>query len=74
MLMGTWFLFSAMGNYVAGWISSLTGSSEQGANSGALDIVATISVYQTIGLVSIAVGVFIFVLTPMLKRRMHGVH
>ncbi|HCX27393.1 MAG TPA: MFS transporter, partial [Cellvibrionales bacterium] len=74
MLMGTWFLFSAMGNYVAGWISSLTGSSDPGANSGALDVAATISVYQTIGLVSIAVGVFIFVLTPMLKRRMHGVH
>ena len=28
MLMGTWFLFSAMGNYVAGWISALTGSSK----------------------------------------------
>jgi POT family proton-dependent oligopeptide transporter len=39
-----------------------------------LDVAATISVYQTIGLISIAVGVFIFVLTPMLKRRMHGVH
>ncbi|MBT5922123.1 MAG: peptide MFS transporter [Cellvibrionales bacterium] len=74
MLMGTWFLFSAMGNYVAGWISSLTGSNAPGANSGALDVAATISVYQTIGLISIAVGVFIFVLTPMLKRRMHGVH
>ena len=74
MLMGTWFLFSAMGNYVAGWISSLTGSSAPGATNGALDIMATISVYQTIGLVSIAVGVFIFLLTPLLKRRMHGVH
>ena len=74
MLMGTWFLFSAMGNYVAGWISSLTGSTAKGATNGALDVVATISVYQTIGLVSIAVGVFIFLLTPLLKRRMHGVH
>ena len=74
MLMGTWFLFSAMGNYVAGWISSLTGSTAKGATNGALDVVATISVYQTIGLVSIAVGLFIFALTPLLKRRMHGVH
>ena len=74
MLMGTWFLFSAMGNYVAGWISSLTGSSAPGATNGALDVMATISVYQTIGLVSIAVGIFIFLLTPLLKRRMHGVH
>jgi POT family proton-dependent oligopeptide transporter len=74
MLMGTWFLFSAMGNYVAGWISSLTGSTAKGATNGALDVVATISVYQTIGLVSIAVGLFIFALTPLLKRHMHGVH
>jgi POT family proton-dependent oligopeptide transporter len=78
MLMGTWFLFSAMGNYVAGWISSLTGSTakeaSKGASNGALDVLATISVYQTIGLVSIGVGLLIFALTPLLKRRMHGVH
>ncbi len=73
MLMGTWFLFSAMGNYVAGWISSLTGSSKAGA-AGSIDVVATISVYQTIGLISMGIGVGLLLLTPTLRKAMHGVH
>ncbi|WP_417455769.1 peptide MFS transporter [Kordiimonas sp.] len=74
MLMGTWFLFTALGNYVAGWISSLTGSSGHGADSGTLDIVATIDVYTTIGYLSGGVGIFILLLTPLLRKGMHGVH
>lgn len=74
MMMGTWFLFTALGNYVAGWISSLTGSSGHGADSGQLDIVATMDVYSTIGFMSVGVGVLILVLTPLLRKYMHGVH
>lgn len=74
MMMGTWFLFTALGNYVAGWISSLTGSSGHGADSGQLDIQAVIDVYANIGYLSIGVGVFILVLTPLLKKGMHGVN
>lgn len=74
MMMGTWFLFTALGNNLAGVISALTGSGGHGASSGALDIAATISVYNTIGLVSVGVGVFILVLTPLLRKGMHGVH
>ncbi|PCI60936.1 MAG: MFS transporter [Kordiimonadales bacterium] len=74
MMMGTWFLFSALGNYVAGWISSLTGSGGHGADAGLLDVAATIEVYTTIGYGSVGVGVFILLLTPLLKKYMHGVH
>ncbi|WP_255833600.1 peptide MFS transporter [Kordiimonas sp. SCSIO 12603] len=74
MMMGTWFLFTALGNYVAGWISSLTGSGEHGGDSGTLDIGAVISVYTDIGLLSVGVGIFILVLTPIMRKRMHGVH
>lgn len=74
MMMGTWFLFTALGNYVAGWISSLTGSGGHGADSGQLDIVAVIDVYTDIGYLSVGVGVFILVLTPLLKKAMHGVN
>lgn len=74
MLMGTWFLFTALGNYVAGWISSLTGSGGHGADSGMLDIIATMDVYTTIGYLSVGVGVFILLLTPILRKGMHGVH
>lgn len=74
MVMGTWFLFSSLGNFVAGWISSLTGSGGHGASAGALDVDATMSVYNDIGLLSIGVGVVIFLLTPLMRKHMHGVH
>ncbi len=74
MLMGTWFLFTALGNYVAGWISALTGGGGHGADSGTLDIVATMDVYSTIGYLSVGVGVFILLVTPLLRKGMHGVH
>jgi len=74
LMMGTWFLFSALGNYVAGWISSLTGSSAHGVDSGQLDIIATMDVYTTIGYMSMGVGIFILLLTPLMKKGMHGVH
>lgn len=74
MMMGTWFLFTALGNYVAGWISSLTGSTAHGAAAGELDLAATMSVYTQIGYISIGVGVLILVLTPLLNKGMHGRH
>ena len=74
MMMGTWFLFTSLGNYVSGWISSLTGSSGHGAGSDLLDTASIIDVYGKIGWTSIGVGLFIFIVTPMLKKRMHGVH
>lgn len=74
MVMGTWFLFTALGNYVAGWISSLTGAEGHGAEAGALDLAATMQVYTQIGLISIGVGVFIIILTPILKKGMHGIN
>jgi POT family proton-dependent oligopeptide transporter len=74
MMMGTWFLFTALGNNVAGWISSLMGSDQHGVAAGTLDMNATMELYYIIGYVSAGVGIFIFVLTPLLKKWMHGVH
>ena len=74
MMMGTWFLFTALGNNVAGVISGWTGSGGHGAEAGLLDVGAVISVYTNIGLLAIGVGILIFVLTPILKKRMHGIH
>mgnify|MGYP000288837632 FL=1 len=71
MMMGTWFLFTALGNNVAGWISSLTGSD---VTVGTLDIAATINVYTTIGIGSIGLGLFVILITPFLKKGMHGIH
>lgn len=74
MMMGTWFLFTALGNNVAGWISSMMGSTEEGVASGTLDLAATMELYTMIGFISVGIGVFILVLTPLLKKGMHGVH
>lgn len=74
MMMGTWFLFTALGNNVAGWISSLMGSDEVGVASGTLDMASTMDLYYIIGYVSAGVGIFILALTPLLKKGMHGVH
>jgi len=71
MMMGTWFLFTALGNNVAGWISSLTGSD---VTVGTLDIAAVINVYTTIGIGSIGLGLFVILITPFLKKGMHGIH
>jgi proton-dependent oligopeptide transporter, POT family len=73
MVMGTWFLFMAVGNYMAGWISSLMGAGGHGIESGKLDMTATMDVYNMIGIVSVGVGIFIFTVTPFLKKRMHGI-
>jgi len=73
MMMGTWFLFTALGNFVAGWISSLAGADGGEGAAGLLDLGATIGLYYRIGLLSVGVGVFILALTPLMQKRMHGV-
>lgn len=74
MMMGTWMLFMAVGNYMAAWISSSMGVDGHGSSSAELDMAATMGVYTTIGYVSIGVGIFIFLMTPLLKKGMHGIH
>ncbi len=50
------------------------GSSEHGVAAGTLDVEATIELYTMIGVVSAGIGLFILVITPLLKKGMHGVH
>lgn len=74
MMMGTWFLFTALGNYVAGVISALAGADAHGGgDAGLLDLPATIGIYYRIGALSVVVGLIIFALTPLMQKRMHGV-
>ena len=76
MMMGMWFLFTSLANYTAGFISSLLGSKEgHGGGDGALlDLATTINVYDNLGLFSMGIGLFLFILTPKLKKWMNGVH
>lgn len=70
MMMGVWFLASAGANYIASLIAGLTG-----ADPGSEDALANVlAVYTQVGLLAIAVAVGLLLLSPWLRRGMHGIH
>lgn len=73
MMMGFWFLATALANYVAGVIASLTGGAGHNAGS-AVDVANTIDVFTQVGLICMGVGVVIVLISTLMKRWMHGVH
>lgn len=69
LMMGTWFLSTAGGNYIGGMIAQATG----GHGAEVANAVATpvLDVYQKIGWVAIAVGVGVILVSPLVKKLMH---
>ena len=66
LMMGTWFLASAAGNFIGGLIARATASgAEEGSTS------QVVEVYTQIGWVAIGVGVAVFVISPLVRRLMH---
>ncbi|HEY6559955.1 MAG TPA: peptide MFS transporter [Polyangiaceae bacterium] len=79
MMMGTWFLASAFAQYIAGLIAMLTGVSgedESGARIPAPQDTVMIygDVFGTIAMVAVAVGVLVVAVSPVLAKRMRGIH
>jgi len=72
MAMGTFFLFIAIGNYKAGYLSSLMGAGGHGG--GALDMEVTMDLFAKAGGASVGIGILLLILTPWLRKRMHGIH
>ena len=72
---GMWFFASAAGNYVAGLIARAT-SSESSSVSGEVYNLAQkqsfIDVYTDVGLMAIGCGIVLALITPLLKKLMHG--
>ena len=68
LMMGTWFLSTAGGNYIGGLIAQATGGhgGDETESAGAV-----LDVYSQIGWVAIAVGVGVIVVSPLVKRLMH---
>lgn len=66
LIMGAWFFATAGGNYVAGMIGAATGGED-----GAMSRESTLSIYWSIGLVAIGVGIFVIAISFMVKRWMH---
>jgi POT family proton-dependent oligopeptide transporter len=62
LLMGTWFLASATGNFAAGLIARATGAA--GGAAGVIDV------YGNVGWTAVAVGGGIILLAPFLSRHL----
>lgn len=74
LIMGAWFFATAGGNYIGGMIAAATGAEHVGGAETAATIEAklrVLDVYQTIGWISVGVGVLVMILAPIVKRYMH---
>ena len=69
LIMGTWFFASATGNFVAGLIAAATGSEAASGEGAAKETV--LAVYSQIGWITVAVGVGVIVISPLVKKLMH---
>jgi len=68
LMMGVWFLATAAGDFIAGLIAANIGYRTEGATDPSL---VTLSVYQSVGLWGIGIGVAVLLLAPFVKRLMH---
>ena len=66
LIMGAWFYMTAVGNFVGGKIGEA-----MGGHGGEMSRESALSVYWTIGLWAIAIGVVVLALSPIVKRWMH---
>jgi len=64
LIMGTWFFASATGNFAAGLIAAAVGAEGAGPDR-------VVEVYSTVGWVAVGVGVFVIVISPLIKKLMH---
>jgi amino acid/peptide transporter (Peptide:H+ symporter), bacterial len=78
LMMGMWFLASAFGQYVAGLVGTMMAVPQEGEGSAIIDPVASLpiytSVFETIAYISVGSGLFLLVLSPLLKRWMKDVN
>lgn len=74
MTMGAWFLYSGLSNFLAGVIARSTGAETIGGQL--TDVAAAkagyIEVYTNVGYVAIGVSVVMLLISPLIKKLMHG--
>lgn len=75
MMMGVWFLSSSVAHIAAGVIAKATATNTVAgvATDPALALQTFSSIFSTIGWVGVGVGVFLLLLSPILKKGMAGV-
>ena len=76
LMMGVWFLSTSMANYVGGLLTQFMSVETVGGEvtNPKLALDTYISTFQTIGIAAIVLGVGLFLVSPILRRWMHGVH
>ncbi len=76
LMMGVWFLSSAMAQYVGGIVAQFASVETVGGavTNPKLALDTYVGVFQTIGLWSVGIGLFLLLISPVLKRWMHGVN
>jgi POT family proton-dependent oligopeptide transporter len=76
VMMGVWFLSSSMAQYVGGIVAQFASTETVAGKvlNAEVSLNTYLGVFQMIGLAGVASGVVLFVLSPLLKRAMHGVN
>ncbi len=76
LMMGVWFLSSAMAQYVGGIIAQFASTETVGGQvlNAQVSLNTYLGVFETIGLAGIASAVLLLLLWPLLKRGMHGIN
>ncbi|MFN3668927.1 MAG: peptide MFS transporter [Brevundimonas sp.] len=76
LMMGVWFLSSSVAHIAAGVIAKATATDTVAGvvTDPALALQTFSSIFSTIGWVGVGVGVFLLILSPILKKGMAGVH
>ncbi len=74
MTMGAWFLYSGLANYLSGVIAATTGAETIGGQL--TDVVAAkanyAAVYSSVGYIAMGVAVLMLLLSPLIRKMMHG--
>lgn len=75
LMMGVWFLAMSVANYVGGMITQFASVDTVGGEvtNPALALQTYVSVFQTIGLWAVVIGIGLFAASPLIKKWMHGV-
>lgn len=76
LMMGVWFLSIAVAQYVAGVVAQFASVATVGGEvtNLKLSLDTYAGVFQTIGWISVAIGLLLLALSPILKKWMHGVN
>ena len=75
MMMGVWFLSISVAQYVAGIVAQVASVETVGGQvtNAKVSLDTYVHVFWTIGLVAAGIGVLLLLLSPLIKRWMHGV-